>query len=180
LGGDQDEWGRGLEGWTLSYEQPQLVEVAMESTVIGVHAALEAAQLGAGIDVRLADDGVVVEVSAVGDFRDDDFDFDAAKAAEEKLAVREVVDHGALLGSAGLIVVLVFVAEGGAFGGIFPGEHFGLGLDAGFQGIPGGAGLALGGARTGAVLRIEAIRPDLFESSHKKGGKLAACLLISG
>jgi len=140
----------------------------MESAVGGVEAALETAQLAAGIDVDLADDGVIVEVGAVGDFGHHDFDFGAAKAAEEKLSVREVVDRGALLGSEGLVVVDVFVAEAGALGGVFPGEDFGLGVDAGFQGIPGGAGLALGGARTGTFLGVETICPGLFESSHKK------------
>ena len=43
----------------------------------------------------------------------------------------------------------------------------GLGVDTGFQGIPGEAGLALGGARTGALLRIEASGADLIESGHK-------------
>jgi len=89
------------------------------------------------------------------------------KASAEKLAVNEVVHHGALLGSRGLVVVVVFGPEGGAFGGIFPGEDFGLGVNAGFQGIPGGAALALGGARTGTLLGVEAIRADLLEGCHK-------------
>ena len=114
-----------------------------------------------------ADDGLIGGVGAGGDFGGQDFDFAAAKAAAEELAVNEVVDHGALLGGAGLVVVVVFGPEGGAFGGIFPREDFGLGVNAGFQGIPGGAGLALGGAGTGAVLRIEAIGADLLESCHK-------------
>jgi hypothetical protein len=149
-------------------EQTQLVEVAMEGAVVGVHAALEAAQLGTGLGVRLADGGVIAGVGASGDFGDHDGDFGAAKAAAEKLAVDQVVDHGALLGSAGLMVVVVFGAEGGAFGGIFPGEDFGRGVNAGFQGIPGGAGLALGGAGTGTLLGVETIGPDLLESCHKK------------
>jgi len=146
LRGDEDERERRIEGGTLGYEQAKLVEVAMEGAVGGVHAALEAAQLAAGIDVGLADDGVIVEVGTVGDFGDHDFDFGAAEAAEDKLGVNEVVHQGALLGSAGLVVVGVFFAEAGAFGGVFPGEDFRLGLNAGFQGILGRAGLALGGA----------------------------------
>jgi len=174
LRGDQDERGRRIEGGTLGFEQTQLVEVAMESAVGGVHAALETAQLAAGIDVGLADDGVIVEVSTFGevglvwDFGDHDFDFDAAKAAEDELAVSEAVHQGAFFGSAGLVADVVFVAEDGAFGGVFPGEDLGLGLDAGFQGIRGGAGLALGGAWTVALLGIETICAGLFESCHKK------------
>jgi len=168
LGGNQDGRGRGLERGTLGLEQSQLVEVAMESAVVDVHAALEATQFAAGVGVSLADGGVIGEVGAGGDLGDHDFDFGPAKAATEKLAVNEVVHHGALLGGAGLVVVVVFGLEGGPFGGIFPREDFGLGVDAGFQGIPRGAGLALGGAWTGAVLRIEAIRADLLESCHKK------------
>jgi len=167
LRGNQDERRRGFEGGTLGFEQSQLVEVAMESAVVGVHAALEAAQLAAGLGVRLADGGVIGEVGAGGDFGNHDFDFGPAKAATEKLAVNEVVHHGALLGSAGLVVVVVFGPEGGAFVGIFPGEDLGLGVDAGFQGIPRGVGPALGGARTGTLLGVEAIRTDLLESCHK-------------
>jgi len=167
LRGNQGERGRSFEGGTLGLEQTQLVEVAMEGAVVGVHAALEAAQFGTGRGVRLADGGVI-GAGAGGDFGDHDGDFGAAKAAAEKFAVDEVVDHGALLGGAGLMVVVVFGAEGGAFRGIFPGEDFGRGVDAGFQGIPGGAGLALSGAWTGTLLGVETIGADLLESCHKK------------
>jgi hypothetical protein len=172
LGRNQDERGRRLEGGTLGFEQTRLVEVAMEGAVVGVHAALEVAQLATGLGVGLADGGVIIGVGAGvgagGEFGDDDCDFGTAKAAAEKLAVDQVVDHGALLGSAGLMVVVVFGAEGGAFGGIFPREDFGRGVNAGFQGIPGGAGLALDGAWTVRLLGVETIRPDLLEGCHKE------------
>jgi len=149
-------------------EQAQRVEVAMEIAVGGVHAALEAAQLGAGIGVGLADDGGVGEIGAIGDLGKDDFDFGLAEAAEQGLSVCEAVDQGALFGSAGVVVLGPLGGEGGAFGGVFPGEDFGLGVDAGFQGIHGGAGLALGGAGPGTFLGVETVRPGLFESGHKK------------
>jgi len=165
---DQDERGWEFDGGTLGDEQTQLVEVAMEGAVGGVHAALEAAQLSAGIGVRLADDGIVVEVGAVGDFGDHDFDFGAAEAAKDELGVGEAVDQGALFGSAGVVVLGPLGRDGGAFGGVFPGEDFRLGLNAGFQGILGRAGLALGGAWPGTFLGIETICPDLFDCGHKK------------
>jgi len=75
LGRDQDERGRDLERRALGFEQSQLVEVAMESAVVGIHAALEAAQLAAGVGVSLADGGLIGEVGAGGDLGNHDFDF---------------------------------------------------------------------------------------------------------
>jgi len=74
----------------------------------------------------------------------------------------EVVNQGALFGSAGLMVLVVFDREGLPFGRIFPGEDFGLGVNAGLQGIRGRVGLAFRGARAGGLLRVEAIRLDLL------------------
>ena len=79
----------------------------------------------------------------------------------------EVVDELTFVGGLGLVVVVVFGREGGALGGIFPWQDFGLGVDAGFQGILAGAGLPLDGGRTGGALRIEAIGLDLFQSGRK-------------
>lgn len=107
----------------------------MEGAVIGVHAALEAAQLGTGVRPGFADELFVVAVGIGREFRHDDFQLGAAEAAAEELAADEAVHEKALVGSARLMVVVVLGPEGFQFGGIFPREEFGVGDNAGFQGI---------------------------------------------
>src|SRR5262245_51068196 len=133
----------------------------MKLAVVGVHATLEAYKFDSGVGVGPTDCGVVCDLGAGWQVGHDEFDLGAAEAAAEELAMDKMVNHSALLRGAGLMVVVVFGAEGLAFGGILPGEDFGLGVDAGFQGIPRGAGLALGGAGPGAASRIGAIGFEL-------------------
>lgn len=108
----------------------------MEGAVIGIDAALQAAQLRAGIAPGFADDRAVVGIGAGREFGNDDFDLGAVKTAAEEFAMDEVVHEPPLVGSAGLVVVVVLGPEGFQFGGVFPGEEFGEGVDAGFQGVP--------------------------------------------
>jgi len=56
----------------------------------------------------------------------------------------------------------VVAAEGGEDGGILAADEQGLRVDAGFQGILRGGGLALDGARAGGFLGGEAIGLDPF------------------
>jgi len=65
--GHENERGWGIERRALGFEKSQLVEVAVEGAVVGVHTALEAAQLAAGVDVGLARDAIFPRVCAGGD-----------------------------------------------------------------------------------------------------------------
>src|SRR5258706_571469 len=67
------------------------------------------------------------------------------------------------LGADGVVVV---GDESVVVGGIFAGDDDGGGVDAVFQGIEAGRGLALGGAGSGGLLRVGAIRVDLSRGCH--------------
>ena len=60
----------------------------------------------------------------------------------------------------------VFGSEGFESGGVFAADEVRLGVDAGFQGVHGGDGLALGGAGAGGFSGVEAVGLGLFESCH--------------
>jgi hypothetical protein len=57
---------------------------------------------------------------------------------------------------------MVFGGEKFESRGVFAGDDLGLSVNAGLEGIEADSGLALGRARTGRFLRIEAIGLDLF------------------
>jgi len=69
--------------------------------------------------------------------------FADTEAAEEPFSVDEGIDEHALLGCGGVEAVVIFGFEGFEVGGFFAADDLGFGVDAGFQGIHGGAGLAL-------------------------------------
>ena len=77
-----------------------------------------------------------------------------AKAAEDPIAVDERIDQGSAFGGSGLVVVVVFAGEGLEGGGVFAGDDFGFGEDAGLQGVGGGALFAFGRDGPGGELRI--------------------------
>ena len=54
--------------------------------------------------------------------------------------------------------------------GFFAADELRLGVDAGFECVHGGAGLALGGAGSGGFLRVATIGRELFLGCHKTGG----------
>jgi len=95
-----------------------------------------------------------------------DLAFDAGQAAEHPLGAGEGIDECALFGDGGLVAVVVFAKEDLDSGGILAEDEEGIGIDAGFQGIPGGARLALNGAGAGGILGIEAVGLELPERRH--------------
>ena len=63
-------------------------------------------------------------------------------------------------GRLGVVLVEVVCGERFIFGGVFAGDDDGGGVDAVFQGIEAGGGLALGGAGSGGLQRVGAIGVD--------------------
>jgi len=103
----------------------------------------------AGVAEDVSEGGGRVEVGGVGQFVLDELGFEYAEAAHEADGVDDGVEGIALVRGDGLMVFVVFGAEGFECVGIFAGEEDGLGVDAGFEGIEARAGFALGGARSG-------------------------------
>jgi len=115
-----------------------------------------------GVDAALEAFELAVEVGgALPEAR-----FDAAEAAEEPFGVDQGVDAHALDGRGGVVVAVVFGAEGVEVFRVFAGEDGGVGVDAGLQGIETGSGFALDGARAGGFLSVAAVGLDLLESCH--------------
>ena len=97
--------------------------------------------------------------------RDQDLDevgFHAADAAEAELGVGHFHDEVHFGGGLGLILVDVGVAEGDEVFRGFVEEEGGLGEEAVFAGVLGGAGFARGGSGTGRLLGVQAPGGELF------------------
>ena len=116
-----------------------------------------------GVDAALESREVVAVVAK--SFGEGDFEnrilphlaLDSAEAAEEPFAIDEGVDEHALFGGGGTETLIVFVGEFFEMSDGFAGDGLGSGIDAGFEGIHGSAGLALDGAGSGGFLRVETI-----------------------
>jgi hypothetical protein len=134
-----------------------LFEVWVEGGGEGVAAA---ASVGPGLGVE---GPVVEELELVGP----EVGFDGAEAADLPLVVDEGVHQVALAGGDGVELGVVLSGEMGEGLGVFAADDVGLGVNAGFQGIHAGDGLAGLGARAGGFQRILTIRLDLFVASHK-------------
>ena len=89
--------------------------------------------------------------------------FPVAQASEHPLAVDEHVEHGAAFGRGGVEAGFVFGEEGLKFGRVFVREDFGLGVNAGFEGIEAGNGFARKSAGACGLLSVEAVGLLLFE-----------------
>jgi len=170
-GGIRGGWrGLGLrgigDGRALGFEALEAIEGPMEGALGGVHAALEADEFLAGLAEDVAEGSGGVEVGGVLHFVGEELGFEAAEAAHEADGVNDGVEGVALVGGDGLVMAVVFVAEGFDESGILSREDEGLGFDAGLQGIEAGAGFALGGGGSGGLLGIEAVGLDLSDGCH--------------
>ena len=77
------------------------------------------------------------------------------------------------------------VGEGAEFRGIFAGDDLGAGVEAGFEGIAAGGGLALGGAWAGGFLGVLAVGGGLLGGAHppmdsRRGGWSLKLRAVSG
>jgi len=138
----------------------------VEGALGGIHAGLEAEEFAAGLAEDVAQGVGGIELFGGVDFVLGELGFHAAEAAHQPDGDDGGVDGVTLFGGDGLVKSVVFGAESFQFGGIFAGKDQGFGVDAGFQGIPGGAGLTLVGAGARGVLRVEAVGLGLFVGSH--------------
>jgi hypothetical protein len=134
----------------------------------GINGALEAAEGAITVEERLAERSVVVGVVGGIDFVGPDLGFGGAEAAEGPDGADQDIDLIALGGGDGAVAGEVLFGEGGELRGIFAGNDEGLGVEAGFQGIHGGAGLTLGGAGAGGGMAWGAIGGDWSRFRHKE------------
>jgi hypothetical protein len=93
--------------------------------------------------------------------------FGFAETAEQPLGIDEDIDEGSLGGGLGLVVEEVLSRQGVEGRWVLATDDLRLGVDARFQGILGGGGLALSGAGTGRFLGVQAVGLDLFFCRHK-------------
>jgi hypothetical protein len=84
----------------------------------------------------------------------------------EEGAVEVGLDEKLLFGCDGAEGVVVGLGEIVVGGGIFAGEDDGLSVDAAFQGVEAGIGLALRGAGAGGFPGVEPVGGDLGWSCH--------------
>ena len=110
-------------------------------------AAHEVQAFGVGAVAHVLVIGVVVPDLGVGE----------RIAVEEPVGVDEGGDEEGLFGSGGVPAEEISVGKGAEFGGVFAGDDLGSGVEAGFQGIGTGGGLAPGGAWACGALRVAAV-----------------------
>ena len=127
----------------------ELGDGEIEVALGGVNEALEAADVVADGEEGLAELGLGVGLEEVGDFVEPDLGRDPGEAAEHPDGVDGTVEEVALSGGEGLIAEVVLAGEVLMVGEVFARDDLGLGVDAGFQGILGGAGFAFLGAGPG-------------------------------
>ena len=148
----------------------ELLEGALAGTAGAVEAPLELAEglglmaggLTEGIFVIGLEGVVVVVCPKLG--------FGGAEAALEPLAVDEVVDEGAGFGGGGAVALVVLGDEEFEIGEFLGREDEGFGVDAGFEGVHGGSGLACDRGGAGGFLGIAAVGFYLTESRHGGSG----------
>ena len=163
--GGRDGSGGGL-GLAGGLDLLQLVKGVAVRAPGGIDAALEALEGPAAVGEGVAEGGIFVGIKEVGDGVFPNLGFDSGEAAELPVVADEGVDEEPLFGRGGLEAVEILGGEGVEVPGLLAGDDFGLGVDAGFQGILGRGGLAVSGARAGGLPGVEAIGLDLMNSGH--------------
>jgi hypothetical protein len=156
-GGRRDR--RGLEAL-------KLIEGAVVVALGRIDAALEAGEGVAAAIEGLAERTFLVGREEGGHFVGPELGFDLAIAAEEPLGLDEGIDEERLLGGVGVEAVVVIEGEGFEILGGLAGDDLGAGVDAGFEGVETGDGLALGSAGAGGFEGVAAVRFDLTGGSH--------------
>src|ERR1039457_3797505 len=164
-------WGfdfRGGAGFGLEFLEG--IEGAEAGAAGGVEAVLEFGEgggvAGGGLSERVLLWVAVLVVALVLP----GLGFGGAEAAESRLAVDEVVDEAAGVGSGGAVVVVEVGDELVEVGKVFGREDEGFGVDAGFEGVHGGSGLACDRGGAGGLLGVAAVSFYLSESRHSGSG----------
>jgi len=93
--------------------------------------------------------------------------FGVVETAEGPLAADEVVHEEACFGVGGKVVVVALVDELLEVGEVFVREDEGFGVDAGFEAVHGGDGLACDRGGAGRFLGVAAIGFNLMDGRHE-------------
>jgi len=148
----------------------ELSESAVASAACGVDASLDEAEglcvlgddLALAVGVGDGAEALVILVIPEGSFR-------GIEAAKGPFAADEVVHEAAGLGGGGLIVGVIFAGELLEVGGVFAGDDDGLGVEAGFEGVHRGGGLARDGGGAGGFLGVATVGGELLFRRHMRG-----------
>jgi len=156
--------GRG-GGWG-GFELLEGVEGAVEGAAGGIDAPLELAEGLVFLHAGLAEGKIVFLAVGflVGIFKE--LGFGDAEAAEGPLATDEVVEQDAGFGGGGVVAVVVLGGELLEVGEVLGREDEGFGVDAGFEGVHGGDGLACDRVGASGFLGVTAVSFYLTESGH--------------
>jgi len=150
----------------LGLELSQGLESAMDGATGCVEAVLESGEgarvggegMAEGVLFGVAVNVVVLVFPGLG--------FGGAQASEGPLAGDEIVEQEAGLGGGGLMVLVILFDELLEVGELFGFEYERFGVDAGFEGVHGGDGLACDRGGAGGFLGVAAIRFYLSERGH--------------
>jgi hypothetical protein len=148
-------------------ELEELLEGAVVAALGGIDAAMEAGELFLAADEGAAGGDQIFLGATLMHGVLPDLGFGVAEAAELPRGGHHGVDQKEVFRRRGLEAGVVVDSEGFQGGRIFAGDDVGLSVDAGFEGIEAGDGLAPWGTRAGGFLRIEAVGLDLVDSGHK-------------
>src|ERR1035438_6382005 len=107
---------------------------------------------------------LLAEGFLVGIFKE--LGFGDAEAAEGPLAADEVVEEEAGFGGGGVVALVVVVDKLLEVGEFLGGQDEGFGMDAGFEGVHGGSGLACDRGGAGGFLGVTTIGFYLTKSGH--------------
>jgi hypothetical protein len=148
----------------------QLFEGAVVRALGGINAALDASESVEGVEEGIAEGTFFAEaVPALGvqEFGFPELSLDFTEAAEQPFRLNKGIDEEGLLGRGGAKAVVIVEREVFEDGGIFAANHGRLSVDAGFEGVEAGGGLALDRAGTGGFHRVSAIGGDLSGCGHE-------------
>jgi hypothetical protein len=156
----------------------QLLEGSLGGALVGVEAALETFEAVFEI-VEGGAEGVLAGANVaaiVGIFKEGivpgkgvlpEVGFDGAESADFPFVVNEGIDEVPLTWGDGVELGVVLGGQLREIIGVFAADDVGLRMDAGFQSVQAGGSLAGVGTGAGGLLRIQAIRRDLFFRCHK-------------
>jgi hypothetical protein len=154
-GGGVDD--RGRRGGGFGFEFFEGLEGAVIGAAGGIHAVLEFGEgrrvARGGLSERVF---LFVGVAVLGGVLPH-LGFGGAVAAEKPFAVDNFIEVEAGFGGIGLVAVVVVVDELLEIGEFLGGEDEGFGVNAGFEGIHGGGGLACDRGGAGGFLRVTAV-----------------------
>src|ERR1035438_9635862 len=138
----------------------------MEVAFGGVDAALEEVEAAVGVIEACGDELILVLGGAWVEGAVEEGGFGGGEAAEEPGAADEGVDQVSGFGGGWVEADVVFGLERFQIFTAFGEDDFGFGVDAGFEGVGGGALFAFGGDGAGGEFGVAAVGVDLFDGGH--------------